>query len=266
MPRGASGVGWSQTVDSTRDLRLGGTAENWSRRDGIRAGAVSGPWRSAPRYTPLEFEVGAAEATPPLVAEAAPGRAVTRAGNGAGWIVLGAFAALALGLGAYLLTPVPAPTTDAAPVAQADASGERPEAAPEPAAEADPPLSPAAPLAVAAGAVRLRVGPALGAERRAEIVAALAEAGYADIEVEPLPFPVASSRVGYFRATDRAAAEALSRQIGPALHEAAGHLGVRDYSALVADPDAGQARPLGRGLGRARRPRGPGGPSKAAPQ
>ena len=36
-------------MDGTRDRPPGKTAENWGRRDGIRAGAVSGPWRSAPR-------------------------------------------------------------------------------------------------------------------------------------------------------------------------------------------------------------------------
>ena len=47
MRRGAeSGC---ERVDGTRDRPPGKTAQNWSRRDGIRAGSVSGPWRSAPR-------------------------------------------------------------------------------------------------------------------------------------------------------------------------------------------------------------------------
>jgi hypothetical protein len=35
--------------DGPRDRPPGHRAENWSRRDNIRAGSVSGPWRSAPR-------------------------------------------------------------------------------------------------------------------------------------------------------------------------------------------------------------------------
>lgn len=36
-------------MDSGTAGPTGGSAENWSRQDGIRAGAVSGPWRSAGR-------------------------------------------------------------------------------------------------------------------------------------------------------------------------------------------------------------------------
>lgn len=39
-------------MDGTRGKPPGRTAENWSRKDGIRAGSVSGPWRSAPRAAP----------------------------------------------------------------------------------------------------------------------------------------------------------------------------------------------------------------------
>lgn len=47
-------------VDGTRRQPRGGAAENWSRRDGIRAGSVSGPWRSAARAAPAEVAEGAA--------------------------------------------------------------------------------------------------------------------------------------------------------------------------------------------------------------
>ena len=45
-PGGGRAVSRVQRVDGTRDRPPGKTAENWSRKDGIRAGAVSGPWRS----------------------------------------------------------------------------------------------------------------------------------------------------------------------------------------------------------------------------
>ena len=51
MRRAARETGVYQ-VDGTRDRPPGKTAQNWGRRDGIRAGAVSGPWRSAPLETP----------------------------------------------------------------------------------------------------------------------------------------------------------------------------------------------------------------------
>lgn len=41
----------------------GGSGENWSRRDGIRAGAVSGPWRSAARSSPPGAAPGSGGAT-----------------------------------------------------------------------------------------------------------------------------------------------------------------------------------------------------------
>jgi hypothetical protein len=57
------------------------------------------------------------------------------------------------------------------------------------------------------------------------------------VRVEALPFKVASSRVGYYRADDLAAAEALGRLVTPVLAEA---IGVRDYGKLLADPEPGR--------------------------
>ena len=54
--------------------------------------------------------------------------------------------------------------------------------------------------------VRLRVGPDFPAERQKAILDALAAAGISDIRVEALPFEIATSRVGYYRADDEAAA------------------------------------------------------------
>jgi hypothetical protein len=58
-------------VDGTRDRPPGKMAENWSRRDHIRAGAVSGPWRSAPRPDAAAAPPSAHEPTAEPRAEAA---------------------------------------------------------------------------------------------------------------------------------------------------------------------------------------------------
>ena len=68
MRRMARENGWCQ-VDGTRDRPPGKTAENWGRKDGIRAGSVSGPWRSAPRDT------GVVSPERPLVHPSTPARA-----------------------------------------------------------------------------------------------------------------------------------------------------------------------------------------------
>ena len=87
--------------------------------------------------------------------------------------------------------------------------------------------------------MRLRVGPGFAPERQAAIVAALTEAGVPSVKVEPLPFKIATSRVGYYRPQDLPAAEALGRLVSPVLGEAT-DLGVRDYGQLLADPEPGR--------------------------
>ena len=87
--------------------------------------------------------------------------------------------------------------------------------------------------------VRLRIGPDFPSERQAAILAALAEAGLAAVRVEALPFEIATSRVGYYRAADLAAAEALGRLVAPVI-AAGGEVGVRDYGQLLADPEPGR--------------------------
>jgi hypothetical protein len=85
--------------------------------------------------------------------------------------------------------------------------------------------------------VRLRVGPDFPEEREAAIRAALASAGISGARVEVLPDGVATSRVGYYRPEDLAAAEALGRLVTPVLSES---IGVRDYGKLLADPEPGR--------------------------
>jgi hypothetical protein len=205
-------------VDGDRETPRRSTAENWSRRDGIRAGSVSGPWRSAPR----------AEGTEPAAPEA-PASVVSRPGRLAGprrarvvWIGLGCLVIAGCVAAALLLRPdLPGPAE--APASEAEAAAEP--------APADPALA-------AIGSVRVRA-PALAPERRDAIVAALTDGGIAAVEVEALPFPVETSRVGFYRAPDRAAAEALARLAAPLVTPGAS-LPVRDYGKLVDDPEPGR--------------------------
>jgi hypothetical protein len=95
----------------------------------------------------------------------------------------------------------------------------------------------AAAVAAPAGpTVHLRLGTGLAPEARAQIEAALAAAGYDRVLVHEMPFRISRSRVGYFRAADRAEAEALIA----ALRGTHDGLELRDYGALVATPEPGR--------------------------
>ena len=101
------------------------------------------------------------------------------------------------------------------------------------------PVAPADPALAGVTSVRLRVGPDFPPERKAAILAALAKAGITGVQVEALPFEIASSRVGYYRAADMAAAEALGRVVAPVI-ASGGEVGVRDYGQLLADAEPGR--------------------------
>ena len=101
------------------------------------------------------------------------------------------------------------------------------------------PVAPADPALAGVTSVRLRVGPDFPPERKAAILAALAKAGITGVEVEALPFEIASSRVGYYRAADMAAAQALGRVVAPVIAPG-GEVGVRDYGQLLADAEPGR--------------------------
>ncbi len=221
-------------MDGTRDRPPGKTAENWSRRDGIRAGSVSGPWRSAPRAaagTPV-----AAPRRPtmdPVLGAPAPAVAyrLERRGRSFGvWIGVGVLVGAGLVAAAVFLRPE---TPAAVPVETAAAVAEAPQVA-----EVEEEVAPANdPSLAGVGVVRLRVGPEFSAERQAAILAALRGAGITGVRVEALPFRIATSRVGYYRSDDLAAAEALGRLVTPVLSES---IGVRDYGKLLADPEPGR--------------------------
>jgi hypothetical protein len=206
----------------------GRTAENWSRRDGIRAGSVSGPWRSAPREA---GRAPAADPRPQVVPVVRRRDRRPRIMPLGGWIAVAVVAAAGIVLAAVLMRP----QTPAAP-APAEVAAELP--APSPAdavAEAAP--AAADPALTGVSVVRLRVGPEFPAEREAALLDALRAAGISGVRVETVPFRVATSRVGYYRADDLAAAEALGRLVTPVLSET---IGVRDYGKLLADAEPGR--------------------------
>jgi hypothetical protein len=62
--------------------------------------------------------------------------------------------------------------------------------------------------------------------------------GLGDVRIEPQPFEIATSRVGYYRADDLAAAEALGRLAAPAA--GGGAIEPRDYSQLLPDAEPGR--------------------------
>lgn len=258
-------------VDGTRDQPPGKTAQNWSRKDNIRAGAVSGPWRSAPRA-----KGAGAESAPPAPA-AAPAAATpvsshaeltpVRPARGsqlrgmAIWVGLGALVAIAIVVAAVLLRPgqtepEPASTEASTPVTGTPAASPSPpaatsaagtpgpvEAASAPKAEGAAPPDPdrrvADPALVPVRIVRLRIGPEVDDARRDSLVADLKDAGVPEVIVEPLPFRIATSRIGYYRDADLPAAQALARVISPGLGAGA-PIGVRDYGELLTDPEPGR--------------------------
>ena len=163
-------------------------------------------------------------------------------------IALGALAAVAIVAAAVLFRltqpgDVGVPQTAAAR-APAVASGPAPAAkvaaaAPTSVTAAPTPVAPADPALAGVTSVRLRIGPDFPPERKAAILAALAKAGITGVQVEALPFEIATSRVGYYRAADLAAAEALGRVVAPVI-AAGGEVGVRDYGQLLADAEPGR--------------------------
>ena len=226
-----------ELVDGDRDKPAGKSAENWSRRDGIRAGAVSGPWRSTPRASRPSIEPASEPApaeppTPvrPVVHPPRPARLPV-----AVWVALGCLLAVCCVLAALALRP--------------DAPDEA--TAAEPAATATAATQITAPL-VPIGPVRLRISQDMPSPRRDALLAALAAAGVADVQVDALPFAIESARVGYYLAPDREAAEALAHLAAP-LVTPGRTLAVRDYAKLIDDPAGRPHRPLGRGVAGGRR-------------
>jgi hypothetical protein len=233
--------GREYTVDGTSDRPPGKIAENWGRKDRIRAGSVSGPWRSMPREPaepparPAEGRTPApqpAAGTPRRPADLRPRRAL----GTVAWVSIGVAVALGCVLAAFLLRP----PADVAPPRVATDEAATPSGATDEAAAAPAPAAPAADPALARiTGVRLRTGPDFPADRRDAIVAALGAAGIEPVGIETLDIEVTATRVGYYRDADLPAAEALARMIAPVL-AIDGPLAVRDYGQLLADPEPGR--------------------------
>jgi hypothetical protein len=178
------------------------------------------------------------------------------------WIAFGVMAAVAAVILAFVFRPELGAgdmVADVAGVVEPAPAvpGEEGTAPAAPGGEATAPAAPEAPAPVAAGSgaegtaqeaeadpalagvsdVRLRVGPEFPDARRQAIVAALNGAGIAEVQVEQLPFRIATSRVGYYRAEDLPLAEALVRLVAPVLE---GEVGVRDYGRLLSDAQPGR--------------------------
>lgn len=258
-------------MDGTRKTPPGREARNLSRRDGIRAGSVSGPWRSvpktddaprdaaepqrppaAPSRPPLEWtgrgpetgqqgsETAPVDRSEPAVREPPPvddhshREAVPLRGTRglAGWIVFGLGIAAALVAAAVYLGPDAIAPVAEEPVAESPTIS-------EPAAD---PVTEAAPVdpvpADEAGLVRLRVGPDADPAEVARLTEALEAEGVGPIRVETLPFAITQSRVGYYRPQDEIAARALAELAGPLI--GAGDVGLRDYGDLLADTEPGR--------------------------
>ena len=270
-------------VDGVRDRPPGRTAENWSRNDRIRAGSVSGPWRSVPRtedpvappHRPAESAARldserVAEVLSPVVVDHDPARtwaperphAVKRPDRDGrlamiGWIAFGVlFAAGCVGLAFFFQPRGFSPDAASGPLAEEPAVLAAP--AEQAAAPAAPGIVPGPSSAATAAAgdaaavpapapstlarvtnVRLRTGTGFADGERDAVVAALAEGGLSDVQVEALPFGVATSRVGYYRPEDQALAEALAAYIAPVLGQSA-PLAVRDYGQLLDSAEPGR--------------------------
>ena len=262
-------------VDGAQDRPPDDAADPSSRRERIRASAGLGPWRNGPRpatAAPVPPPASLVPPRPVVPAEAAPrpvaaparpapkgARPARRAGRGmVGWTVFGvAFAAGCVGLAFFFQpeglppeadavaefppdtadTSLPVASVPPAPPQTADELAEA-DAAFVPAA-ADPAMPEAAVELAQISNVRVRTGTGVAEAEVPKVLVALAGAGLADVQAEALPFKVASSRVGYYRQEDRAAAEALAAFIAPVLGYGE-PLPVRDYGALLDNAEPGR--------------------------
>jgi hypothetical protein len=251
-------------MKSTQTPVAGRTGRNCSRQDGIRGGAVTGPWRS------VGAAAGPARPKPEPTAvrgpiAATPGDAVAQDvpdGPDAPGVPVAAPAP-------HPVAPTPLPATVAArarePARPARPDSQRtvwiwtlfglavagglialavlfrPEAPAPRATPADAVApAPAAPVATAANApagtplpaavrIIVRVAPDTGRGHQDTIVAALRSAGYDSVEVNVMPFPILRSRVGYFHESDRPAAVALVAALAQITGDA---VELRDYGPL----------------------------------
>lgn len=215
-------------MDGDRNRPPAKVAENWSRRDGIRAGAVSGPWRSAPRRegaaVPTEAVTEEAlEAGLPVTTLQTPRASPARSTGRRLWLAAGGLAVVLVVVGALLLRGAGAPVELSAAPTPAPAVG----------------FGVGAPALAGIAAVRVRIPASVSEARKEAVVAALTSGGIPRVTVEAVPFEIGSSRVGYYRAEDEAAASALAVVAGPMVMPS-GQLPLRNYGPLADDRGTGR--------------------------
>lgn len=250
------------SVDGTRGRPQTGVAENLSRRDGIRAGAVSGPWRSSGPATP-RAEPGPAPKSPETAgpppglapppswtggADAATyaepeldARSAYAAPRGsrwmAAWIAFGVLVAVGIVAAALALRPQIVTVSErTVPAAEEPAVAE---IAAQGAVETTTPAAPEVAPPATASPIRFRIGADVTPEMTERVIASLEAAGHDAPRIEMLPFEIAQSRVGYYHAEDRPAAEALAALVAPMLQDGR-EVVVRDYGELLPDTEAGR--------------------------
>lgn len=259
-------------MDGTRKTPPGSEARNLSRRDGIRAGSVSGPWRSMPKAAgeasgapetrdspaatsgspldwtgrktpqPVERETELAEIRPVEHPERTPDHAPRADPAHRDAVPLRG----TRGLAGWIVFGVGVAVALVAAAFYLGPGAPLPAVAPEqtqsPAAATDPaPLAgneAPAPVAAPAGIVRLRVGPDADPSVVARLSEALEAEGLGSVRVETLPFSITQSRVGYYRTEDQRAAEALAALVEPLIGK--GDVAIRDYGDLLDDTEPGR--------------------------
>lgn len=184
---------------------------------------------------------GAAFDAPPQPAMAAASRAHAAPAPVSGLRQLRAAAAFGLVLAAGIVAlavafrPAPAPEGAGAVVAGAGETG-APTAlgsGPVPA----PAVGDAAATPAAAITVNLKVGTGAPEGRSQALEAAIVAAGYGGVSTQPVASDIERSRIEYFHAADRDAAEALARSLAPLTGQP---LGVHDMTAVTIDAAPGR--------------------------
>lgn len=223
-------------MTDTGGKRPFGTAQNWSRKDGIRAGSVTGPWRSVgrteasmsapsphrpesvqPQLVPAEIEPPAATIraiSAPLVPQR---HAIPRKRRN--WTLSAAVSGLTLAAAATFLLPRQAGVPESAPPVAAALA---------PAAQAE-----AAVTAPVTTRLSLRIGSEAAEDRVGALLGALHEAGFGEIAVTRVPFQIGATRIGYFHEGDLAAAEAVRSAL------ASEKIELRNFGAILPAPPPG---------------------------
>ncbi len=153
------------------------------------------------------------------------------------WIAFGALVAIGIVAAALALRPQMVTVRDrSVPAAEEPVVAE---IAAQGAVETTTPAAPAEAPPIAETPIRFRVGAEVAPELAARVTIALEAAGHGAPRIETLPFEIVQSRVGYYHAEDRAAAEALAALVAPMLADGR-EVVIRDYGELLPDTEPGR--------------------------